>query len=119
MIEKRQADNVVSASDAKNKLGTLLAHVAETGEAVVIERQGKPRAAIISIEEYRQFRALQQEARRKEAGEALRRLRAEISARNKDMTEEEIEKFAQRFRDEVMESVVEKYGITTGGTADQ
>jgi prevent-host-death family protein len=108
MIEKREADNVVSATDAKNNFGTLLAEVAENGEAVVVERQGKPRAAIISIADYRRFRRLEQAERRREAAEALRRLRDEVSERNKDMTPEQIEEFAQQVRSDIAKGLMEK-----------
>lgn len=109
MIERREADNVISATDAKNNFGNLLSQVADSGEPVVVERQGKPRAAIISMEQYRELRAFQKEQRRREAVEALRQLRSEISSQNRDLSDEQIEEFAQRVRDDVMQAVVDKY----------
>jgi prevent-host-death family protein len=114
VIQKREAEKVISATDAKNKFGALIAQVAETGETVVVERQGKARAAIISLEDYREFRRLKELERRHEAWKKLEQLRQEISERNKDMTEEEIEEFAQQLRDEVMAAVVERYETERG-----
>lgn len=111
MIERREADNVISATDAKNNFGNLLSQVADSGEPVVVERQGKPRAAIISMEQYRELRAFQKEQRRREAVETLRKLQAEVSEKFKDLTDEEIERIAQEVRDEVMQAVVEKSGL--------
>ncbi len=110
-MEKRIPETTVSATDAKNNLGALLGRVAEQGETVIVERQGKPRAAIISMEEYRKLRELQMQQRRREAIETIRRLRDEISERNKDMTPGEIEEFADRLSREAIASVIDKRGI--------
>jgi prevent-host-death family protein len=115
MIQKREAESVISATDAKNNFGSLIAQVAETGEPVVVERQGKGRAAIISLDDFREFRRLQEMDRRK-AWEELEKLRKKISARNSDMTPEQIEEFAQKLRDEAMEAVVERYAAERGGS---
>jgi len=116
MIQKREAESVISATDAKNNFGSLIAQVAETGEPVVVERQGKGRAAIISLDDFREFRRLQEMDRRRKAWEELEKLRKKISARNSDMTPEQIEEFAQKLRDEVMEAVVERYAAERGGS---
>jgi prevent-host-death family protein len=116
MFQKREAECVISATDAKNNFGSLIARVAESGEPVVVERQGKGRAAIISMDAYRRFRAFEEAERRREAVETIRRIQKEVSEQNKDMTPEEIEEFAQQFRDEVMEAVVERIAAERGGS---
>jgi prevent-host-death family protein len=115
MALNRESETVVSATDAKNKLGSLLGQVAEHGEAVIIERQGKPRAAIISIEEYRLMRELQRDARRREAIASIRRIRDEISEGFKDLTQEEIDAIAQEVRDETLQALVNKHLILSEG----
>jgi len=111
MFQKREAEYVISATDAKNKFGSLIAQVAESGEAVVVERQGKGRAAIISLEDYRQFRRLQEAERRREAWKDLERLRQEIAERNKDLpeiTEDEIVEAVREVRRELRQEWIEK-----------
>lgn len=43
----------ISAMEIRNRLGDLLSRILYTGERFIIERRGKPIAAIIGIEEYR------------------------------------------------------------------
>lgn len=45
-------DTIVSAMEIRNRLGDLLSRILYRGERFVIERRGKPVAALISIEEY-------------------------------------------------------------------
>lgn len=111
MLARQDKETIVTATDAKNNLGALLGRVAEGGEAVIVERQGKPRAAIISIEEYRQLRGLQNEERRREAVATIRRIRDEISERFKDLSDEEIESIAQDVRSDVTRGLFEKGSI--------
>jgi prevent-host-death family protein len=111
MNQALETDYVVSEADAKERLESLIARATETGEPVVIEREGKPPAAIISLEQVRELQALQKAQKRREAVDQIRKLQAEISARFADLTEEESEQFAQEVRDEVMEAVVAKAGL--------
>lgn len=106
-VEMR-VETVVSATDAKNNLGALLAKVTGGGESIIVERQGKPRAAIISIEEFRQFRVLQEQERRREAIATLRRIRDEVSARNSDLTPEQIEEFASAVRHDAHQTILKR-----------
>jgi prevent-host-death family protein len=108
-IQRREAECVISATEAKNRFGALIAQVAETGETVVVERQGRPRAAIVEIEEYRRLRGLDEEKRWQEAVERIRQLQTEISAGFSDLTEEQVDQLAQEIRDEAMAAVVEKH----------
>ena len=85
----------VSATEAKNRLGSLLAYVAEQGDDVVVESQGKPKAVLISFAAYQEVLALREQKRRADALDELRRLQKEVSARNQDLTEEEAEAIAE------------------------
>ncbi len=53
----------VSASEAKNRFGSLLRQVADQGEEVIVERQGKPRAVILSFAEYERIQARREQER--------------------------------------------------------
>jgi prevent-host-death family protein len=108
MAQRAPAEVTVSATDAKNKFGFLLSQVADTGEAVIVERQGKPRAAIISMDDYRQFREAQEKLRRQRALEALQKLQAEVSAQFADWTDEQKDALAQEIRDEVWTNLAKK-----------
>lgn len=98
----------VSATEAKNRLGALLGWVTEENDEVIIEHQGKPRAVIMSIAEYEKIKVEREQRRRAEALERIQRLREEISARNSDMTPEQVEEFANRVRHDVVQSLMEK-----------
>ena len=84
----------VSATEAKNRLGAFLGEVSRGENDVIIESHGKPTAVLLSYEAYRQFRELQDRQRRRDSMEALRQLRAEVRARNLDLTEEEADAIA-------------------------
>lgn len=46
---------VVSSSDAKNGFAELIERVARSGEPVLITRNKRPAAVVLSVEEYRQL----------------------------------------------------------------
>jgi prevent-host-death family protein len=98
----------VSASEAKNNLGTLISWVRKDDESVIVENRGAPAAAIISIAEYEKLQVLKEKARREEALAELRKLRAELEERQKDMTEEEANALVEEISRDVMEAVIAK-----------
>lgn len=98
----------VSATEAKNRLGSLLGWVEEQRDEIIVERQGRPRAVIMSFEEYEKVQELRTQKRREEAVATMRRLRDQISARNSDMTPEDVEEFANRATREAVESLILK-----------
>jgi prevent-host-death family protein len=111
MFQKREAECVISATDAKNNFASVIARVAESGEPVVVERQGKGRAVIVSIDDFRRYRALEDAERRRKAREAMERFQEMVWELNKDLpplTDEEIEELAQEVRSEVAQSLIEK-----------
>jgi prevent-host-death family protein len=85
----------VSATEAKNRLGAFLGEVSRGEGDVVIESHGKPTAVLVSYDDYRALREAQDEQRRREAMEGLRRLRDEVRARNQDLSEEEADAIAE------------------------
>ena len=96
----------VSATEAKNRLGTFLGEVSRGETEVIIENHGKPTAVLLSYEAYRQLRELQDRQRRREAMDALRQLRAEVRARNLDLTEEEADAIADDVGREAIANVM-------------
>lgn len=84
----------VSATEAKNRLGAFLGEVSRGEDEVIIENHGKPTAVLLSYEVYRELREAQDRQRRRDAMEAIWRLRDEVRARNQDLTEEEADAIA-------------------------
>jgi prevent-host-death family protein len=96
----------VSATEAKNRLGTIIGRVSRGEDDVVIENHGKPTAVLISYELYRELREAQDRLRRREAMDALWRLRDEVRARNQDLTEEEADAIAEDVGREAIANVM-------------
>jgi prevent-host-death family protein len=91
----------VSATEAKNRLGALIADVARGNDDVVIENHGTPRAALISYEAYKELLKARELQRRREAMAALWQLRAEVRAQNQDLDDEAAEQLIQEAIDDV------------------
>ncbi len=53
---------VMSATEARIHFGELLRYVADHNEAVVVERDGKPQAIVLSVHEYERLRAVEPKA---------------------------------------------------------
>ena len=109
---KQRIPSPVSASEAKNSFGAILARVVDGGEEVVVERQGRPRAVIISFAEYQKVQEPREQERRRGMWEQLEVLRKSVSERNADMSDEEIEASAQEVRDEAISALIARQGIT-------
>lgn len=86
----------ISANEAKNRLGAWIGYVNDQDEEVIIERHGKPRAVIMSIDAFEELQQLRDKQRRAETVDRLRALREEVSAANRDLTEQQIEQVADR-----------------------
>ncbi len=102
----------VSANDAKNRFGSLLAHVNEPGGEVIVERHGHPRAVLISYGAYEEVQALRQEKRRAEAREILRQLQAQAEELNQDLSEEEAIAIAEEISTAALQSMVDRGEIS-------
>ena len=76
-------ERTVSATEARIKFGQLMQRVSDTDETVIVERDGVPRVAILSIESYRNLK--NQESPLRQWDVELRRfherLRAEVGDR--------------------------------------
>jgi prevent-host-death family protein len=89
----------ISAAQAKAKLSELLARVSIADERYVIERRGKPVAALVSMDDYERLDVKDaQQDERPQGLLALRGLWADV------LTDEEIDEFihhiyAERIRD--------------------
>ncbi len=76
----------ISAMEARKRFGELLEEVYYRGDEVIIERAGKPMAAIVPVAQYDQW-----QAQRKTAMARFFALVDQIQEENKDVPLEEIE----------------------------
>ncbi|MCJ7750608.1 MAG: type II toxin-antitoxin system Phd/YefM family antitoxin [Armatimonadetes bacterium] len=79
----------VTAVRARGKLGQMLEEVYYRGDHYIIERAGKPMAAVVPVEQYEQWRRER---------EAFFDLVAEVRSRNVEATPEQIERDVAKAR---------------------
>jgi prevent-host-death family protein len=89
----------IGTTDLRQKLTDVLESVREEGATYVIETFGRPQAAIVSLEEYRQFQQYWQE--RHEFFQQLDAIARDNAVRNADMSEEEVLALIEQVRQEV------------------
>jgi prevent-host-death family protein len=77
----------VTATEAKNRLGALMAEAQEA--PVIVEIRGDPKAAIISIDDLRELETLRDAEERRQRIERMHRLHERLAARNADLSYEE------------------------------
>lgn len=80
-IQQESSVQVVSASEAKSKLGSLIKLVASNQQDIVIENHGEPSVVMVSFSEYTAGQQLKEEARRRHALQQLRAVRNSVQAR--------------------------------------
>lgn len=96
----------ITTREANAHFDTVIEAVASGVDEIILERNGAPQAAVISMEEYRHLLAVREEEQKKRRVEAQRQLRAlmaEQAERNADLTEDEADDLAQRFSRELRE----------------
>ncbi len=101
----------VSASEAKNRLGSIVGWVLENEDEVILESHGEPKVVIMSYAEYEKLRALKEQDRRRQALERMRKLRERVMEQNKDLTLEEGDALADRFSREIIEDMAREKKI--------
>ena len=102
----------VSASEAKNKLGSIIGWVLDTQDEVIIENHGQPRVVIMSFAAYEKVQVLKEQARRQAALARLRAVRERVRNRNPDLTEAQALELADRFTREVIDEMATAGKIT-------
>jgi len=97
----------VSATEAKNRLGSLIGYVTEQQDEVIVESQGKPKAVLLSSAAFQDVEQLREEKRRADALARLRDLGEPIAAANRssDLSEEEAQALADRISHEIIDDM--------------
>lgn len=85
---------IITASEAKSRLGKLVKWTAETQDAVIVTRYGQPAVVIISYAAYENVQKLRKREHKRKALEALNRLRLEARRQNPDLSAEEAYRLA-------------------------
>ena len=102
----------VTANEAKNRLGALMSYVSQEDDEVIVERHGRPTAAIVSMATLEDARKYREQQWRKEALEELRQVQERVAARNQDVTDEESIEFAIQFSRKLIDNMAERGEIT-------
>jgi prevent-host-death family protein len=108
----------VSTREAKDRLSALIGWAREHADEVIVESRGRPAAVLMPFAEYEKVQALREKQRREAALETLRRLQAEVSAQNRDLTEEQIEELADRATRDAIQALIEKGKLRFQDSAD-
>jgi len=87
---------IIGATEARNKLGRLLNRVHRREECLVVEKLGIPVAAIISIQDYEQYRRLLAQSMLKDLGQKIG-----AEAKKQGLTEEQLIEELKETRREV------------------
>lgn len=98
------------ASQVQNNFGAIAQQV-RNGEVkeVIVENRGEPIVAIIGMEELQAVREFQEQEKRKEALNKLRRLRERIQARTTEkLNDEQAGQIADRFSQEIAEDLAQE-----------
>lgn len=108
-IQKENTVKVVSASEAKTKLGSLIGLVARNKQDVVIENHGEPSVVMVPYTEYVNAQNLKAVVRRRSALERLEQLRVKVRSRNQDLsTETQALELTDRFVRDVVEDLIKE-----------
>ena len=74
----------ISATEARIRFGELIRRVAEKGEAIIVEKGGKPSVVVISIDEYTRLKESYKHKKWKDDLEKLRKIVAKIRMKRGD-----------------------------------
>jgi prevent-host-death family protein len=99
-------EKTISANQLKSDPDAVLREVSAGDEVVFVESPGAPTAAIISLDEYRRFREIEDRQRRLEAFERMERLRLAIKERTSDLNDEARAELAEELSRETMDRII-------------
>ncbi len=105
----------VSASEAKTQFGAIMEWTTRCKDDVIVESHGKPKAVIVSFEEYQKMAELREKARRQELLAQLQKLREETLAETGGMSEEEALALGDRLTREAIDRMIADGRVKYGG----
>lgn len=101
----RSLTRTLSSDDVKRNWEAMV-EAASGGEDIVVEVSGEAKSVLISFEEYKEYQALRDRDRRNEYLARLEAFEHRQAERNKDLTDAEIEDFAERAAREAFAELV-------------
>lgn len=107
--DKHFMEKTISTSELKSDPDAVLREVSAGDEVVFVESAQAPTAAIISLDEYRRLRQVEDRQRRQEAFAELERLRLEIDERLSDLSNDERQQLADEISQEVDDRIAARF----------
>jgi prevent-host-death family protein len=80
----------MTSTEAQNNFGALLDWAEQHREGVIVERRGRPVAAMIAYAEYEEWQRLRDQERKQQALQELRSLRASLRAAQGETVPEDL-----------------------------
>lgn len=102
-------EKTISTLELKNDPDAVLREVSGGDEVVFVESADAPTAAIISLDEYRRLREVEDQQRRQEAFAELERLRLEIDERLSDLSDDERRALADEISQDVKDGIATRF----------
>jgi prevent-host-death family protein len=98
----------ITATEAKNRLGSVMRRVQSDGEPVIVENRGEPAVVISSYRDFEELQCFREERRRQKAIAQLQELKRKIDSRLPELSDEEVDRIADEITREAIERMVEK-----------
>lgn len=105
--ETNTTTRTVSSNEAKQHWGAML-KAASSGEVVIVESHGKPKAVVISPEAFEEYQQAREQQRRQDVMVRLCMLKERIGKRNQDLTDEERDELAERASREAIDDLADE-----------
>jgi|GEM_PF-3354821 len=108
MQKSKTGIRTISSNEAKQRWGSVISSVIQDGDEVVVESHGKPTVAVISYEEFVEFRKHREQQRKAEELRRFRDLEEKASDTSRRLSEEEIEELSVYIGREINQKVAER-----------
>jgi prevent-host-death family protein len=102
-------EKTISANELKSDPEAVLREVSGGDEVVIVESPEAPTAAIISLDEYRRLREVEDCQRRQQAFAELERLRLDIDERLSDLSDDERRRLAGEISQDVKDGIAARF----------
>ena len=89
-------NKIIGVTELQRRFRSVFDEVAKRGAAYVLTRGSRPEAALISYEEFLDFQRMQQD----QVLERFQRMTERLSARNREIADDEVEADVRAARDE-------------------
>jgi prevent-host-death family protein len=98
----------ITATEAKNRLGSVMRRVQSDGEPVIVESRGEPAVVISSFQDFEELQRFREEQRRQEAIAKLRELKRKLDSQLPPMSDEEVDRIADEITREAIDNLAKK-----------